>query len=434
MQNETRVGIFVAIGIFLLGLAIFMLGDLSLRSEYPIYVQFADVAGLPRKSTVKLSGVEIGKVTDVYIEGGKVMVAIRVRHGVEIYKNAVFKIGATSLIGSKYLQISQGTPDSGVIEAGAHVQGYNEEAIEKVITRTLSSAQKLIDDVNQNGKLGRELNATVTNVRELTARLNDLVANLQPSMNSAMHNVDNMTAKLDNLIAKADEIVTKINTGQGTVGALVSDPKMKEDLTQTVENIKQVSHDAKKIVGNINNFKVEWLYSSQYEPQARTSRGDIGIKISPRPGHYYKLGLSNLGNSDDQPKGPDYAERNKLDAQLGWESKRYDFYAGIIKGSGGVGLKFTPLPDRPVLGRFALTGQAYDFLRNRVVKGRLFDKPQFDLGGEIRLHRIVSVGARVVDIQGTGDSQYYANIKFEDKDIAYLLGLVTLGTMKTSGN
>ena len=62
------------------------------------------------------------------------------------------------------------------------MQGYNEEAIEKVITRTLSSAQKLIDDVNQNGKLGRELNATVTNVRELTARLNDLVANLQPSM------------------------------------------------------------------------------------------------------------------------------------------------------------------------------------------------------------------------------------------------------------
>jgi hypothetical protein len=55
------------------------------------------------------------------------------------------------------------------------------------------------------------------------------------------------------------------------------------------------------------------------------------------------------------------------------------------------------------------------------------------MGTEFTINKYISLGAGITDISGSGNTTYSANLKFEDKDIAYLLGLVTLGTMRSSG-
>ena len=431
MNTEIKVGFFALAGMFLLGLGIFLLGDFSLRKEYPLFVEFKDVAGLPDKSTVKLSGVEIGKVKDIEMDGDHVIVRVAVRYGVKIYRNAHFQIGSTSLIGSKYLQIDQGTAASGIIESGAYLKGDNSLPLDRMLTTTMASIQKLIDNVDQNGKLGKDLGGTMANLRELTGNLNTLITSVQPRMEASMQNVETMSAKMDALMAKANIMMDKINSGQGAVGALVSDPKMKDDIKETMANVKDATGKAKDILGRMGHFSVDWKYSTAYEPQANSWRSNFGMKIAPRYGRYYYLGVANLRNTNDALNASDYQESNKLEAQLGWEGADYDFYGGLIRGTGGIGIKYRPFAS--VLDRLWLTGEVSDLGRDRTINGRYFNKPQYSLGAEVKVNRIVSVSARSNDIEGTGNTQYGVNVQFDDKDVAYLLGLVSLSSMRSSG-
>ena len=71
MNGEMKVGLFVIVGSVLFGTAIFLLGDYSFQKFYTVNAEFIDVAGLPDKSTVKLSGVEVGKIKRIYLDNEK---------------------------------------------------------------------------------------------------------------------------------------------------------------------------------------------------------------------------------------------------------------------------------------------------------------------------------------------------------------------------
>lgn len=434
MGTETRVGIFAAAGMVLIGTAIFLLGDFSFKSEYPVTVRFKDVAGLPEKANVKLSGVLIGKVKAIEMDGTEVVVTLALQKNAKIYRDAVFKIGSTSVIGSKFLQIDQGSPSSGLLAAGAQVRGSAALPLDQMLTETLTSVKKLVDDLSNNGQFASQLNGTMNNVRQLTANLNDLIATASPHMTSTMEHMDSLTAKLDQLMAKADSLMTDLQSGKGAIGALMTDQKMKEDVKETLANVKETTDSAKKMLGRLGGFRVAWSYENLYEPQIENSRSNLGLRISPRKGRYYYLGVSNIGNPNDQPRRPDYVEKNRLDARLGWENNAYDFYAGLLHGGGGIGMRLKPLYDRPFWDRFSVLGEAYDFTRRRTINGRFFDTPVYMVGGEFRLHRMIALGMRSSDIAGTGNTQYTATVTFEDKDLSYLLGIVTLGTMTSRGS
>ena len=95
MNGETKVGLFVLIGGVLFGTAIFLLGDYSFQKYYTISAEFIDVAGLPDKSTVKLSGVEVGKIKKIYLKNDKVVVQLAIRDGVKIYRDSRFLVGSS---------------------------------------------------------------------------------------------------------------------------------------------------------------------------------------------------------------------------------------------------------------------------------------------------------------------------------------------------
>lgn len=433
MTTETRVGLFTFLTLALLALSIFLLGDVSLYKKYPLYVEFSDVAGLPDKSMVKLSGVEVGKVKKIKIKGSKVVVEIAIKDEVEIYRDSAFEIGATSIIGSKYMQITQGNKTSGVLAPSEHIYGKDSPPLDKMVTETMGSLKILIEDLNQKGDFARELNATMVNLRELTAKLNDLISAMHQPMTSSMHNVDATTEKLDKLIAKLDQIADKVNTGEGAIGTLLTDKQVKEEVKEAVTNIKEVTKEAREILTRVGGFKTYWVYEGYYEPDISSSRSDFGLKISPRDGRYYYLGASNIGNKQDIRDSDDYVEKNQIDARLGWEGDFYDIYVGLIHGAGGLGAKLKPFYKLGPLKNLALVGEVTDLQRNRYLFGRKFDKPNYRAGAELKLNRFVKVGARIDDIAETAHTQYGATITLEDKDIAYFLGLITLGTMRSTG-
>lgn len=109
---ETTVGIFVTIGILLMGYMTVKLGHVSLLGDdsYRLSAPFTSVSGLRVGSAVYALGIEIGRVEDISMdqEGQKAIVVMKIRNGIKVYDDAIASIKTEGLIGDKYVSIDPG--------------------------------------------------------------------------------------------------------------------------------------------------------------------------------------------------------------------------------------------------------------------------------------------------------------------------------------
>ncbi|WP_424243987.1 phospholipid/cholesterol/gamma-HCH transport system substrate-binding protein [Elusimicrobium posterum] len=427
MKAETKVGIFAVLGLVLFGISVYMLGNFSLGGEYKVNVIFDDVTGLPKKSAVKINGVEVGKVRSIKMDGEAVLVEIGVKDGVQIYKDSSFKIIASSILGTKYLKIDQGSKSSGVIEAGATMRGVNDPPVEELINQTMGSINEFVQSVNNKGGFGEDLNATLANVRHLSNNLNELVVSLKPYLETSVHNMSEMSEDMKTLMARIDTIARQVEEGEGTLGALINDPEMKADAKASMADLKVTIADAKQFMGKMSKFRVFWEYDAYYNTDSESLVSGVGLKIYPSNDYlYYRVGLSNIGNEDDTIGSKDYVEKNKIDARLGFYNNYFDVSAGYIMGGGGIRAELKPFYGIDVLDRVSFLGQVTDPGRDRFINGRHFNKANVLYGVNFEINKYIEVGAGFMDALEVNQPYIRGVIRFQDKDIASFFGLATL--------
>ncbi|MDD2388894.1 MAG: outer membrane lipid asymmetry maintenance protein MlaD [Desulfobacterales bacterium] len=128
---ETKVGIFVMIGIMCITYMTVKLGNVSFLGEntYPLLARFSNVSGLRVGSTVNMFGIEIGQVDELSMDQKDqlALVEIGVLKGIQIYGDAIASIKTEGLIGDKYISIDPGgsepplKPGDTIIETQAAV-------------------------------------------------------------------------------------------------------------------------------------------------------------------------------------------------------------------------------------------------------------------------------------------------------------------------
>ena len=295
MKPEIKLGIFTILGLCIFGYSLYFLGGLSVTRTYELNVKFQDVSGLPVKAPVKLSGVEIGKVKQIKIEEGDVVVVAEINKGQEIRRGAQFSVVMTGIIGTKYLRVVQGPAGESAYKPGDYILGTDEVPMDVMITQTMASIREFVDSVNNQGAFGERLNATMAEVRQLSANLNQMVAAMRPYM-----------------------LMASIENGEGVIGSLIKDPEMKEDVKESVSDLKDTMAEVKTFVGKMKRFQVYWDYDFFYMPDSNLTSSDLALEIFPASGYtFYRVGVANLGNEDDRLNSRDYLEKNKFDVRFG---------------------------------------------------------------------------------------------------------------------
>lgn len=420
MKPETKLGIFTVLGIIVFGFSLYFLGGLSVTRSYPVNVTFSDVSGLPVKAPVKLSGVEVGRVKQIKIENGQVVVVTDINEDIQIYRNARFSVVMTGIIGSKYLKVEQGTPDAGVLQAGDYVRGADEVPMDAMIAQTMSSIKEFVDSVNAQGQFGEQLNRTMDEVHQLSANLNQLVVQMRPYLSRSAQN-------LDEVLAKADSLMDSLEKSEGVIGSLINDPQMKADVQSSMKDLKETMGEVKTFVGKMSRFRVYWDYDFFYMPEPALATSDLALEIYPSSGYtFYRAGIANIGNEDDALDSQDYLEKNQFDVRFGLYNKWATVSAGLIRGAGGVALELKPFYDKDFWDRFTFTGEFSDWGRDRVINGRLFNKPNLTYGVDFRFNRYFSVGAWARDALETNNFAIKANVSFNDQDISSFFGLAAM--------
>jgi phospholipid/cholesterol/gamma-HCH transport system substrate-binding protein len=136
---EVKVGMFILIGVAILSVIIFSIGDINIsKNGYNITFKFNFASGILPSAPVRLAGVNVGQIQSVniaYSDKDKKSCAevhAWIREGVRIENDAKATINTLGLLGEKYLEIYPGTPGNPVLKNGEIITGHDPVIMEKL--------------------------------------------------------------------------------------------------------------------------------------------------------------------------------------------------------------------------------------------------------------------------------------------------------------
>jgi phospholipid/cholesterol/gamma-HCH transport system substrate-binding protein len=321
---------------------------------YEVWALFRDATGLVDKSQVQVAGLNIGEIADRRLEGSLARVTIKIKPDVKLWSNAsIFKKSA-SLLGQYYLEIDPGTSESpepltgkiitnhllkngdqikNVVEAVTVTdilvqvnetlpvlrqilidvqkltQGPIREIAESVKTgvdRNSAAAERLLTHLDQvaldvrsitGGKPNEDLRKSISNIRSITEGMKDLIgkgdSEVSQTGEKIRTNLDKITIAIDNLnrtMANVADVSDKVKKGEGTVGRLLNDDAI-------ANNVEQITEDVGGFVRSITRLQTLVGLRSEYNVVANTLKTYVAVQLQSRPDKFFLIELI------DDPRG-----------------------------------------------------------------------------------------------------------------------------------
>ncbi len=254
IATETKVGIFVVLGILVLTYFTIRVGKISIREEgYRVYTNVDSAAGLDKNSPVRIAGVEVGKVESIGLEGLKAKVTIHLPPKIQIPEGSKLYVKSSGLLGEKYIEIAPGPGPQYIKANGTIEEGGPSVDVDRVLTQlsrlgaTSRAVTRSLSHV-LGGPEGEE------NIKEMVAGAKETMVNLQ-------------------------NITQTIDKGEGTLGKLVKDEKLYTEVRETMTNLQQVAQSIEEGKGTLGKLvKDEALYAETKATMAKAKETLANLK------------------------------------------------------------------------------------------------------------------------------------------------------------
>ena len=250
---EFKVGIFVFVGLAMLGALVVQFGRLGegFKAYYTLTVRFNDASGLLKGTDVLLSGARIGKVADaprLVREGTGIAVPLKIYDYIKIPEGTKFTVGSSGLLGDRFVNVTMPTGQpKAYLPPNAYVTGARESGIDDItregtalITDARGTVQKLNQETlssenMQNLKASMEhLNQATTALAESSKKLDGVIEKAGSTMTSAKEAADN----LQNAINDTRKILRTATQGNGLVATLLNNQQLANDLHALITNLR----------------------------------------------------------------------------------------------------------------------------------------------------------------------------------------------------
>jgi phospholipid/cholesterol/gamma-HCH transport system substrate-binding protein len=263
MKNslETKLGIFVAVTVIAAVVIVETLGDLEMfHGGYHVSARFETVQDLKVGDSVKMGGVEIGRVDKIGLDetNGKVSVTMKLHPDVAVKTDSKAAIKFTGLMGQNFVAVDFGSADAPRAIDGTALETEEQPdltAIMAKLDKAAAGIQKfgdsfsgdkidnilgpLTDFFKQNSS---HIGGAISNIENVTGQIaagQGTVGKLiyeDTLYTSALTTVTNM----QDAVAQARQVVTGISSGQGTIGKLVTDDTLYNSTTASMTNLNQI--------------------------------------------------------------------------------------------------------------------------------------------------------------------------------------------------
>ncbi len=295
VKKETRVGVFVILGIAAVVFMLYLLTDpATFRGRYKVTTNVTDVMGLRKGDPIQMRGVPIGRVHDFSLEPGaeEVAIILEVEGKWRIPLGSVAQLVSTGIMDPRTVEIVPGL-GPGDIGEGAVLPG--------------SVTKSIFDDTESLGEKGQRAleqisallsDSTIQSVDEGTRHLESILKELSDVMNSegeeikgligslsaaaedlagAAHTAPELTEGLLETVGRADSLVggltetmkdfdatmnslsrilERINRGEGTLGKLATNDELFYSFKEAVESARLLMDDLKENPSRYINISI----------------------------------------------------------------------------------------------------------------------------------------------------------------------------------
>jgi phospholipid/cholesterol/gamma-HCH transport system substrate-binding protein len=289
-KQEVGVGALVLAGLTLFVVGLFWFSGRSITHKGVVArVVFANVAGLKQGDPVLVSGVKVGRVSKVSLERvGRVTVTLELSGDVRPKTDAGATISSLDFFGTKFVDYIPGAQDA-YLPAASAIVGTKSQELTDIASGVATRANELLGNATGlvSSQLAQDIHNTLIATQRGMAALTDatkgpLVAQSTQSLaavervmsridtllgnanvKTAGLRVDTLTANLQRLTGQLaqttttlNDLMTKINRGEGTLGKLASDTTLYGDIHKTLESLTSLLNDLRERPGRYLTVKV----------------------------------------------------------------------------------------------------------------------------------------------------------------------------------
>ena len=274
-SQTIRVGLFFILGLALAWITFESLngGHLFKPRGYTLVAGFANLKGLKTGDEVRMAGVKVGAVQLTRLAPHRVEALLTIDPDTKIPADAVASVEQSSLLGSNYLGVTFGTPGNQLLKDGEEISTKATVDMSEVISQLGTLGSKLEQVI---GDIGKSMGTGGEN-GNLFQRIDKLVTENGPKITETVSNLQDITAKIKN--------------GEGTMGKLVNDSKMHDELLASVTEIKAAAADARTFMGDAKLIVAD----------VKSGKGALGVLLYDEPtASSLKVSVNNLRDVSDK--------------------------------------------------------------------------------------------------------------------------------------
>jgi phospholipid/cholesterol/gamma-HCH transport system substrate-binding protein len=272
MKRELVVGLVFAmlLGI-LVGTTIWVKNPGFFKGKAPFHMtaRFREVAGLKEGDEVWVYGTKAGSVSSIKPDGkGAVLVGLDIDYDPDMRSDAIVKIGQRSALGGAVVAIHPGSPDNPkslreVYDGKSVADPFQEisdavSELKEPLKDTVGQAKKVFADfAKHSDEIASNLDKTLDNARAVTEDMRAGKGTIGKLLaDDAVYN------DLKEAVAGLKRLTEDANGGGGTIDVLLHDKDIASDLKKTMSNIRSVSEDLEAGRGTVGKlFKDDTLYN-----------------------------------------------------------------------------------------------------------------------------------------------------------------------------
>jgi phospholipid/cholesterol/gamma-HCH transport system substrate-binding protein len=318
-ERNLRVGLLVAVAMFVLMVFVFFIGSeqkiFARKNEY--FIHLPDAAGLAEGNPVKISGVTVGAVRDIYLprdpKSRNVDITLTVdrKYSDRIRTDSRVRLKKLGLLsGDSYVDITPGTPKFDVLEPGSTILAARQTNVDQL----LSSGEDLVDNLvqisysmkNILGRVdrGEGLIGELTTAPETKQRITDTFLTTLNKTNAMLSHIESgkglvgklvyddqyatqLTASIastaDSLRVVSASVQKSFESGQGAIPALLSDPEGKKRVYDLVDNLRVTSANLAALSTTMQNGQglvPRLMTDKAYADQALTQFNQLATNLN----------------------------------------------------------------------------------------------------------------------------------------------------------
>jgi phospholipid/cholesterol/gamma-HCH transport system substrate-binding protein len=415
-----------------------------------------DASGIFEKTPIKVAGINAGRIKKIELVGSEALVTFEIQEKVLVTPNAKLKIKSVGLLGDKFIDMDLGEGSQDRLKEGSLITtsgggGFDDLAkdasavLKEVKDIAITIKEALKDDQGNN-----VVKKIMGNIENITASLKRVTTGNEDKLNQIVEDVravaqqlafetdryqkDSLMAdltKIGPILDKTDAAVSDLKTiiadvkdGKGTVGKLLRDDAVVDQVSQTLSSVN-------RLVNRINNIESDIGLSTG----ANTRLGSdtrFDIDIYPAPERFFRLGIvtnefgpqyeretdtytsTNGGKETKTSVRKVHKDSFKFNVQIGRRIQRYGLRAGLIESTGGVGLDYF----FPAWGS-RMGVELFDYQKDA--------GPNLRYYAELKIWNVLFTrlaGEDLISKDGNQSATVSLGLRFTDQDLASIIALL----------